>query len=440
MRNNKSQYLSYLFLASIFIITFILNRLYPLFADDWTYSFIFRTDNRIESIKDIFYSQYIHYFIWGGRSVTHFITQFLLLINKNWADLLNSMTYVVLIYIIYVISTESYKLKKTHILYIISALVLLFCPSFIDTILWKTGSANYLWSTLIILMFFRPYIANINKLGRLYINPFILLVGGIIAGWTNENTGFSLTITSLFLIVVYYKKFKHIPIWSICGLIGVIIGFSMMVLAPGNAVRSNAILEQFNNISYLEIIRYRIFNVGQNYALLILPLTFIYLLILTIYGHEKAKHKKVVFNSLVFLFMGHSSALIMILSPAFPERAAFGSIIFIIIAIVILLSNITIDSLYLKRILLSIILLLLIPSFYKYYTIFKDAIATNNDITLINSIVDASKKNNILNVTIYKSDYYISANSIFYNFTADSTFWFNVDYAKYKNINSIIVD
>lgn len=44
---------------------FTLNFLIPLFADDYNYSFMWDKSKRIESLADVFKSQYLHYFHWG---------------------------------------------------------------------------------------------------------------------------------------------------------------------------------------------------------------------------------------------------------------------------------------------------------------------------------------------------------------------------------------
>lgn len=41
-------------------------------------------------IKDIIHSQVNHYYMWGGRSVVHFIAQILLMLPTDVADLLHT--------------------------------------------------------------------------------------------------------------------------------------------------------------------------------------------------------------------------------------------------------------------------------------------------------------------------------------------------------------
>ena len=89
--------------AVCFILIFLLNRKYPLCLDDWTYSFVYGENpaKRISSMSDIFRSQYNHYFMWGGRSVVHFIAQWLLMQNECLLDILNSLVYTAYVFLLY---------------------------------------------------------------------------------------------------------------------------------------------------------------------------------------------------------------------------------------------------------------------------------------------------------------------------------------------------
>lgn len=134
----------YTFIIVFFILIFILNRLYPLFADDWSYSFVYGGNERVKNIKDIFISQYRHYFMWGGRTIVHLIAQFLLFIPPWIADTINSIAYIVFTFVIYKIVRIG-ETKESPLLFILIQLLLWFLlPAFGEDFLWITGSANYL--------------------------------------------------------------------------------------------------------------------------------------------------------------------------------------------------------------------------------------------------------------------------------------------------------
>ena len=73
-------------LVGIFCLIWYFNWCTPLICDDYVYSFIWQdkimgialpeTAEKISGITDIIYSQWQHYFSWGGRTVAHSLAQF----------------------------------------------------------------------------------------------------------------------------------------------------------------------------------------------------------------------------------------------------------------------------------------------------------------------------------------------------------------------------
>ena len=69
---------------------------------------------------------------------------------------------------------------------------------------------------------------------------FLLL--GLIASLTNENTAVGLIMIILGQIIISKLKSKtKLPKWKIFGLIGILIGFILLIAAPGNYIRINEI-------------------------------------------------------------------------------------------------------------------------------------------------------------------------------------------------------
>lgn len=65
----------------------------------------------------------------------------------------------------------------------------------------------------------------------------ITLAGGVLAGWSNENVGCAV-VAAVVLFMFYYKRRKLVILpHHICGLVGSIVGYSILMLAPGNRVR-----------------------------------------------------------------------------------------------------------------------------------------------------------------------------------------------------------
>lgn len=65
----------------------------------------------------------------------------------------------------------------------------------------------------------------------------ITLAGGVLAGWSNENVGCAV-VAAVVLFIFYYKRRKLVILpHHVCGLVGSIVGYSILMLAPGNRVR-----------------------------------------------------------------------------------------------------------------------------------------------------------------------------------------------------------
>lgn len=111
-----------------------------------------------------------------------------------------------------------------------------------QNILWLVGSCNYLWGTTLVLLFLLLYRLNLDvKCKNSIIIAILMLIFGIMAGWTNENNAAALLIILvLFSVYRLYNK-KNTTIWHISGFIGALIGFLFMILASGNSIRSESL-------------------------------------------------------------------------------------------------------------------------------------------------------------------------------------------------------
>ena len=152
---------------------------------------------------------------------------------------MNTLVYVLLVYLIYWHARGNNKEDNPLLLILIHFGLWFLVPVFGQNCLWLIGSCNYLWTTTIILLFLLLIRKNYLKdSGFKIIGMFIL---GIIAGWTNENTAFGLIVITLGTLIIEKREFKKRKIlkYQLSGLIGSILGFIMLIIAPGNFVRSS---------------------------------------------------------------------------------------------------------------------------------------------------------------------------------------------------------
>lgn len=326
-------------LIIIFILTLILNLLTPIIADDFGYS-LNLDKKHLSGIKDIINFQIVHYKYWGGRSIAHTLVQLFLFFPKWVFNIFNSLCFTSLIYLIYKIIKNNKKDKPLFLL-LIFLIIYFFVPAFGQNILWLTGSCNYLWTTTIII--FMLNISLYNNKSNMFLNIFLFFLG-LISGWTNENTAFGLIIILLSIIISKRHKTKKTYFWQVTNLVGTIIGFTIMILAPGNYVRKDSYLE---NISFLEKIITRFISCTKGIFTYLLPLVVLLIILLIIYKLKKLKLTK---TSIIFLIGTIFTIYPMILSPTFPKRAWFSSFIFLIISTLSLVYNLDIAKQKIKKI------------------------------------------------------------------------------------------
>lgn len=369
--------LVYLTFFAVFFAVFALNYFFPLYADDMLYSVVKfeQSLNLGENLREIGEFMHYYYFNWGGRVVAHFAVHLFLLFGFTAQAFINSVIFCCLIYLIYRIGLRKDRYNFFLLLFIGLA-VFYFTPSFLSSAVWKTGSANYLWTTATALAFFLLYYKL--AIGKEYKDSTLRIVGfllfGIVAGWSNENTGPTLFLLVIsFLALIYFRQKRRIPLWAIVGLIGVIIGCSLMILAPGNAVRAEA-EGHLGLFSSLEKIGHRLPYIWGSYRHFMLRPIIIYLVCIGLH-HFFAKNKKTrkdtLIYSLVFFLIANISIWLTVLAPSFPPRAFFIITVLTIVSIAILYGNIDFKQIMPKVLNLMLLAVLIICASKDYITFLK---------------------------------------------------------------------
>ncbi|MCR5450822.1 MAG: DUF6056 family protein [Solobacterium sp.] len=322
-------------LICIAVLILLMNLFTIKIADDYVYS-------QSSGLFDIFAKEYTQYMTWNGRSVAHILARISLILPRILFQVCNTLIFVWLIILIVYHSKPSQK----HVPFLLATsfgLVFIFAPMFGETVLWQTGSFNYLWMTALILTFLIPYRQN-EKHHSLFAGLYLLF--GIIAGWTNENTGGAMI---LFIMGILLKNFifeKEKPqLWKLTGLIGACAGLLIMVKAPGNAVRMLSFPER-HGLSSLLISAYEaslvIRNPGNSG---LCTLWLIFAAVITIAGILN-KDKKKLYIPALFAVCSFSAVYAMIFSPVYINfsRSMFGATIFLICGIISCLALILNDQ------------------------------------------------------------------------------------------------
>ncbi|PRR83064.1 DUF6056 family protein [Clostridium vincentii] len=206
----------------IFTIIFLLTNNMHFNADEYNYSHITWTNTRISSLSDILTSQKILYFNWTGRIIVHSLIQLFLFIGGNTFPIVNSFVFCIFIYLI---SNLVFSKKTPYLLLIIFAIVWIFTPMFGETIVWLSGSINYLWPSTLFLLLLNIYSKNNSK------TPLLMIIA-FITGASHEMI--FICGGAYLLLDLCISKFNHKKILTfLCFLIGGL----FLILAPGNFLR-----------------------------------------------------------------------------------------------------------------------------------------------------------------------------------------------------------
>lgn len=371
---DKQKIFSSLAVFVCFLLMYILNRFYPVFGEDWDYAYFWVPDvdhpDRVGSIMDIVKSQYNHYLYWGGRNIAHGLDQLLLMLGEAWHDILNTLALVSLCLGIYKIANKN---KQTNVfVFIVAFFALWFIqPTFIIDTLWLTYSANYLWTTMIIIWFIYSYYSyyRTGKAKNGIFQAILFLIFGVVAGWTNENMGPALIFLIIgFLVLIRIDNKGRIPIWVISGLIGIIIGYYVLFTAPGNYVRIGESDASIWDIFSLGEFILRIKSVAKGFFFSLLASTIIYTILLLIYRKkEKTEEKNKIFKASLLFYLSALVALgVLIFTPGFGRHVLFGITTLGIIPVILIYANLDLKTGKKKIIHLSLLTLISIVFIFDY--------------------------------------------------------------------------
>lgn len=327
---------SYCYLLLWFGLIIICSELTPYFANDFRYMLVQGTHDFVASYQDIFVSQYQHYFEWGGRTVAHVIAQTLLFWGKPFSAVAQACCYVLLMLFIYY---NAYGISPTlrlrfMPLFVISALLFMQLRVYGEVIFNIVSSANYLYTTTIVLMFLLPYRISMSRELCLswYITWPMMMVLGVLAGWSNENTAAAVA-AGLGLYLLYNLVQKRLRFWQCLGYAAFLVGFALLVFAPGNRARLDSMEE-----GGFDYVAHTIKAIGLFGEALMVSLI---LLLVLAYLYWKVREHFLQYarpdrymGSMFFILTGFLALFLMIFSPNFPARSATPFTIFVIVGVI----------------------------------------------------------------------------------------------------------
>ena len=269
---------------------------------------------------------------------------------------------------------------------------------------------------------------------------------GIIAGWGNENS-ICWIILVLICFLYFYREYCDKETWMYTGLAGLLIGYALLMLAPGNMARLHA----GHNLGILTL-------QGLKSNLYILSITATFQLFLWYFTlkslrclrkaelTDKAFEKDILLvKTLCLVSCGMTG--IMLFSPFFPPRSSFPGTVQLIIATGILLrmqkeNNITLIPDQTRKFLFYVgCLFFILTASVTFQFDYENKLQTDAIIDLARQS-RMSSANELLIVRPFKEpddiQYLLSGYHLSYSdLLEDQDNWVNVSFARYYGIKGV---
>ena len=339
MENMKKKNISLIFyriilvtvLSISFLIVFYINYKTHPYHDEFVYSCIYGTTQRITNLRDLFTSVYNLYFMHNGRAITHFILMAFLMQGKLLRDIVNSLFFVILLYqlIRYATKGEKNNILKSVLALLIFPLLWNTIPAFGETVIWFAGSVNYLWTT-VFLLFYLKLVNEIFKQEKNFSKTKLIIfyLLSFIIPSLHESVGI-ISCSYLGLVFLYlWIKNKKINTTLLKACLFSAVGFLCVVLSPGTEIRKLAELQTMENVPTLLENLTHVFRMLLN-TIKSCPLIFILIFFGIIFSfyvllkHKKGEIKKEAFEFLFLCISAFLAYLAMVVSPTFLERVTF---------------------------------------------------------------------------------------------------------------------
>lgn len=347
------------------VVMYLTHRNVPFMMDDEWYATKLSSEEPITNLRDIVEAQIWHYQNWGGRSMTHAILQMTLLAGEQAADILNvAVTFLLAALVCLVSKVRSHQAEAADASnarlcsgpmdclravcgraaacfpWMLAAVGMLLGlnANWKMSMFWQAGAANYLYITVFILAFLWCYLREIAHDSPRHLPGITLwiLPLGLLVGWSNENMGPAVWILTVIVMFLLRRDGRPIHPWMWLGSLACLAGSVIMIIAPGNSVRSAEVASsEYGTLWQLFLRCYAESTAALDYlfpALLVL-------------GALLVVSKCILRIPLgcvnILLLLG---ALLswgaMILSPHYPDRATFGTMALLICVILRLAAGI----------------------------------------------------------------------------------------------------
>lgn len=283
------------------------------------------------SPADWFVAQLAEHRTWSGKFIGHFMARALLLGPAWLHPVLSPLIFTGLIFCCAVLTLGRAWRERLRAwqLILLAGLVWFALPAFGTVYFWRTGTADYGYGLFFATAFLLPYRFWLDDRNyRPAIGPFLAL-GGVLAGWSNENTGMLAVLLALGATLYRWRSMKKVPLWAAAGIMGAVLGWLMMMTAPGNALRLAKLggMEKIPLFSQAAFQKFLIFWGSQQVEML--PYVLASLLCILVLWRRGRLCTSALLPGLIFFLMAEACLAAFAFSPSTPYRAMTGTFFYL---------------------------------------------------------------------------------------------------------------
>ncbi len=238
-------------------------------------------------------------------------------------------------------------LRDLQLLVVMQAFIWVIIPIPGIIYFYRPFATNYLWAFTVTSVLFVPYRFALTSATaatrRLWLVPLMLIIGWL-AGMANEHTGPTAMVVMLIILVVMYRR-KQLRAWMIAGGVGLFIGWPMLFLAPGQAVRYAGLATRETPLHMLKTrgldgcfeILLEFIGEAQNGITLFVIVVLVYFASLRRRGAAVPTIPRVAVGTAVALLLTAGSIIVTLFaSPTASERLFYASgVLFVAVLVVI---------------------------------------------------------------------------------------------------------
>jgi len=240
MEKLKKNWPTILLMLAIAGCIFIINISTLLSPDDYSYArLVAGEDLKITSFSEITQAVKYLYHNWTGRIIPHILIGFFMTTSIFALKIINTILFLVLL----IFTTKFITKKSTYLSLILAFGFLVYGKMFGEKFIWISGSLNYLWTTVALIIYlYNIYGYFVENRSLKKWQKIVLTIAGFIIAFSHEVTAFVggsfLGILFLTNIKNVWKKSKKDVAFLTVATTLFAIGSILTIIAPGNIARS----------------------------------------------------------------------------------------------------------------------------------------------------------------------------------------------------------